>query len=141
MRYLKILAIIGVFLGAASFAQAQRFAVGIGVGPAYVTEAPVCEYSYYGYSPYECAPYGYYGPSWFSGGFFIGAGPWFPRGFYGRPGFPRGPEFWGRGFRPRFEDRGHDFDGRGHGFVGRGPVGGFHGRGNFHGGGHGGGRR
>jgi len=27
----------------------------------------------------RCAPYGYYGPSYFSGGVFIGAGPWFPR--------------------------------------------------------------
>ncbi|MGB8113291.1 MAG: hypothetical protein WCF22_05940, partial [Candidatus Sulfotelmatobacter sp.] len=31
------------------------------------------------------APYGYYGPDWFVGGVFIGAGPWFhgPRGFFG----------------------------------------------------------
>ena len=27
--------------------------------------------------PYGCAPYGYYGSEWFSGGAFIGAGPWF----------------------------------------------------------------
>jgi len=27
--------------------------------------------------PYACAPYGYYGPEWFSGGIFIGAGPWY----------------------------------------------------------------
>ena len=34
---------------------------------------------------YNCAPDGYYGPEWFSGGIFIGAGPWFhgPGGFYG----------------------------------------------------------
>ena len=32
----------------------------------------------------EC-PYGYYGPEWFTGGIFIGAGPWFhgPEGFRG----------------------------------------------------------
>ena len=39
--------------------------------------APDCPYGYYDYAPYACAPYGYYGPEWFSGGVFIGAGPWF----------------------------------------------------------------
>jgi len=39
--------------------------------------APECPYGYYDYSPYPCAPYGYYGPEWFTGGIFIGAGPWF----------------------------------------------------------------
>ena len=47
--------------------------------------APVCPYGYFDYPPYDCAPYGYYGPDWFVGGLFIGAGPWFhgPRGFHG----------------------------------------------------------
>jgi hypothetical protein len=59
--------------------------VGVGVGPAYLGPAPICAYGYYPYAPYACAPYGYYGPSWFSGGVFIGAGPWFhgPHGFWG----------------------------------------------------------
>ena len=39
--------------------------------------APQCPYGYYDSSPYRCAPYGYYGPEWFSGGMFVGAGPWF----------------------------------------------------------------
>jgi len=39
--------------------------------------APDCPYGYYDYAPYACAPYGYYGPDWFVGGVFIGAGPWF----------------------------------------------------------------
>ena len=39
--------------------------------------APVCPYGYYEGSPYGCAPDGYYGPEWFSGGIFIGAGPWY----------------------------------------------------------------
>ncbi|MFZ0761052.1 MAG: hypothetical protein WAM69_13980 [Candidatus Sulfotelmatobacter sp.] len=39
--------------------------------------APVCPYGYYSVPPYDCAPYGYYGPEWFVGGVFIGAGPWF----------------------------------------------------------------
>jgi hypothetical protein len=89
MRYLKYAALIGVFallVGAgASTASAQvRVGVGIGVGgpaygpaPAYVAPEPVCSYGYYSYYPYACAPYGYYGPSYFSGGVFIGAGPWF----------------------------------------------------------------
>lgn len=47
--------------------------------------APVCPYGYYDVPPYECAPYGYYGPEWFAGGVFIGAGPWFhgPAHFHG----------------------------------------------------------
>ncbi len=39
--------------------------------------APDCPYGYYDAAPYNCAPTGYYGPEWFSGGEFIGAGPWF----------------------------------------------------------------
>ena len=50
-------------------AQAQ---IGVTLGA-----APDCPYGYYEYSPYDCAPYGYYGPEWFTGGLFIGAGPWF----------------------------------------------------------------
>jgi hypothetical protein len=38
---------------------------------------PMCPYGYYDYAPYACAPYGYYGPEWFTGGVFLGAGPWF----------------------------------------------------------------
>src|SRR5260370_21317327 len=98
MRYLRVLALLGVTLGTASFANAQRVAVGVGVGP-----APVCSYGYYDYSPYACAPYGYYGPDWFVDGVFIGAGPWFHgyygRGFYGRGYYRRG--FYGRGYYGR----------------------------------------
>lgn len=39
--------------------------------------APDCPYGYYDAAPYNCAPSGYYGPEWFSGEAFIGAGPWF----------------------------------------------------------------
>ncbi|MFZ0966987.1 MAG: hypothetical protein WAN13_01835 [Candidatus Acidiferrales bacterium] len=120
MKTFGILALAGLSLALVPTASAQRVAVGVGVGPvavgvgpAYLGEAPACAYGYYSYYPYACAPYGYYGPEWFSGGIFIGAGPWFHgygRGFYGRPGF------YGRG----------GFVGR-PGFAGRGPVGGFHG--------------
>lgn len=48
-------------------------------------DEPACPYGYYDFAPYDCAPYGYYGPEWFAGGFFIGTGPWFhgPRHFRG----------------------------------------------------------
>ena len=39
--------------------------------------APECPYGYYDVAPYRCAPSGYYGPEWFTGDVFIGAGPWF----------------------------------------------------------------
>jgi hypothetical protein len=39
--------------------------------------APECPYGYYDVAPYSCAPSGYYGPEWFTGDIFIGAGPWF----------------------------------------------------------------
>jgi hypothetical protein len=47
--------------------------------------APECPYGYYDVAPYDCAPAGYYGPEWFTGGVFIGAGPWFhgPANFRG----------------------------------------------------------
>jgi len=60
-----------------------------GCGPTHVAvgigAAPICPYGYYEVPPYNCAPDGYYGPEWFSGGLFIGAGPWYhgPGRFYG----------------------------------------------------------
>ena len=38
---------------------------------------PQFAYGYYDFAPYNCAPYGYYGPDWLVGGVFIGAGPGF----------------------------------------------------------------
>lgn len=73
-----VLAVAGIcFTATAPRAEAQ-VSVAIGV-------APDCPYGYYDYSPYGCAPYGYYGNEWFSGGVFIGAGPWFhgPENFNG----------------------------------------------------------
>jgi len=82
MRYklLAVFAVAGAMLTSGSVAPAQiGIGINIGGGP------PVCPYGYFDYAPYDCAPYGYYGPDWFVGGLFLGAGPWFhgPRGFYG----------------------------------------------------------
>lgn len=108
----------GLFLAIPYNASAQ---VAVSIG-----EPPVCPYGYYEVPPYNCAPDGYYGPEWFSGGIFIGAGPWFhgPEHFYGhvdhhfdyRHGYHGG--FPGRGEHPverRREFRGnamHDMHGR-----------------------------
>lgn len=78
LKHLGLLAVAaGLFLAPAPKATAQ---VSVEIGP-----APVCPYGYYEEPPYNCAPYGYYGPEWFTGGVFIGAGPWFhgPEHFYG----------------------------------------------------------
>ncbi|MGA9449392.1 MAG: hypothetical protein WBV26_23340, partial [Candidatus Sulfotelmatobacter sp.] len=37
---------------------------------------PMCSYGYYDYSPYGCAPMGFYGPGYFYNGIFLGVGPW-----------------------------------------------------------------
>jgi hypothetical protein len=84
LRILAVTASIGLCTAAAaSFNPAPAYASGqvaVEVGV-----APDCPYGYYDVAPYDCAPYGYYGPEWFTGGVFIGAGPWFhgPDGFHG----------------------------------------------------------
>lgn len=57
---------------------------------------PVCQWGFYPYYPYACAPYGYYGPQWFVSGVFIGAGPW-ANFYYLHPSFYR-PYYFNRGF-------------------------------------------
>jgi len=54
--------------------------ISVSIGP-----EPACPYGYYDYAPYSCAPSGYYGPTYFNGGRFIGVGPWFhgPADFHG----------------------------------------------------------
>jgi hypothetical protein len=76
-KFLAFPALAIALLSSSSVGPAQ-IAVGIGVEPG-------CPYGYFDYAPYDCAPYGYYGPDWFVGGIFIGAGPWFHghHGFYG----------------------------------------------------------
>src|ERR1700690_397022 len=80
MRHLKALAFSALAAAAVSGFSSAPAQVSVNIGV-----APVCPYGYYDFTPYNCAPYGYYGPDWFVGGVFIGAGPWFhgPRGFHG----------------------------------------------------------
>jgi hypothetical protein len=146
MKYLRYVALLALLALPLAYSQAE-VRVGIGFG-GYVAGPPVCTYGYYADSPYACAPYGYYGPSWFANGIFIGAGPWYQswghpyygrssgRGFYGRGSDGRGSDgrgFYGRGFDGRGSDRYGPPVRRG--FEGRGPDAGF--RGGFHGGGRG----
>jgi hypothetical protein len=81
---------------------AMQAQVGVEVGV-----APVCPYGYYDVPPYDCAPYGYYGPEWFAGGVFIGAGPWFhgPASFHGHVNNRFHPEHGYNGPRPNRGDR------------------------------------
>jgi hypothetical protein len=62
---LAFVALTTAFLCCTPVARAQ-VSVGVNIGP-----APVCPYGYFDYAPYDCAPYGYYGPDWFVGGVFL----------------------------------------------------------------------
>ena len=79
-RFNLVIALAAVALGVLAAAPKAKAGIGINIGA-----EPVCPYGYYDYPPYACAPYGYYGPEWFSGGVFVGGGPWFhgPEHFYG----------------------------------------------------------
>jgi uncharacterized membrane protein YgcG len=146
-------AVIG-FTAFAPQAQAE-VSLGVNIGP-----APVCPYGYYDYAPYACAPYGYYGPEWFTGGAFLGAGPW----FHGHDGFRGSVDHHfdvNRGYSGALPNRGEPAhpsnrldhmahfngtemrDGRGHAGEMGGHEGGGHEGGGHEGGGHegGGGRR
>src|SRR5580700_10005619 len=68
----------GAGIGLTAIAPQAQAQVSVDIGV-----APECPYGYYDVAPYACAPAGYYGPEWFDGGVFIGAGPW----FHGRPEF------------------------------------------------------
>jgi hypothetical protein len=147
MSFWKPLVLIAVAAVAfvPSRAAAPQVVVGIGV-------APACPYGYFDYAPYDCAPYGYYGPDWFSGGIFIGAGPWFhgPRGFVGHVDNRYDPHHGYRGPMPgRGAQQFNHFQGNeahdGHGGIVANPshsgagehaLPGFHGGGGAHGGGH-----
>jgi len=89
LKYFALAAVAGICLTAAvPKAQAQvSVAVNLGAAP-------------------DC-PYGYYGPEWFSGGAFIGAGSWFhgPDNFQGHVNNRFDAQRGYRGPRPNVGDR------------------------------------
>ena len=71
MRGIKILFGTSALLAGLALAPAAQAQIVVDIGV-----QPSCAYGYYGYSPYACAPYGYYGPGYFYNGIFLGMGPW-----------------------------------------------------------------
>jgi hypothetical protein len=69
-KFLMLAAVAGSCCAALAPKAEAQVSINIGV-------APVCPYGYYDAAPYSCAPSGYYGPEWFHGTVFVGAGPWF----------------------------------------------------------------
>jgi len=102
MRIVKSLMLVAAAGGCiAAFAPATaQVSVNIGL-------APACPYGYYDAAPYGCAPSGYYGPEWFTGGLFIGAGPWFhgSSGFRGQVNNSYHPDHGYHGAMPNRGDR------------------------------------
>ena len=76
LKYLALAAVAGLYFTAAIPKAGAQISVSIGPEPG-------CPYGYYDYTPYNCAPSGYYGREWFNGGVFVGSGPW----FHGRSNF------------------------------------------------------
>jgi hypothetical protein len=70
ITFLTLAAVAAIFITAGTPRTEAQISINIGV-------EPVCPYGYYDYTPYRCAPYGYYGSEWFHGRAFIGVGPWF----------------------------------------------------------------
>ena len=101
-RLLAVSALAVLCLSASPNKASAQVTINIGV-------APVCPYGYFSYPPYQCAPFGYYGPQWFAGGVFIGAGQWFhgPEGFHGYINHDYDPRF---GYRGRCPERGEHAD-------------------------------
>jgi hypothetical protein len=101
-KCLAIVAFFGVCFALAAPKTHAQISVGVNVGA-----APDCPYGYYDTAPYGCAPYGYYGPEWFTGGVFIGAGPWFhgPDNFHGHVDNRFHPDHGYKGPAPRVGDK------------------------------------
>jgi hypothetical protein len=102
LKYLALAAVVGFcFTVNAPKLQAQ-VSVGVSIGA-----APACPYGYYDAAPYSCAPYGYYGAEWFTGGAFVGAGPWFhgPDNFQGHVNNSFHPEHGYKGPAPKVGEK------------------------------------
>jgi len=115
LKSFALAAAAGFLLAVAVPTAKAQVSISIGV-------APVCPYGYFDYPPYQCAPYGYYGPEWFHGGVFIGAGPWFhgPAHFRGHVDNHFDPR---HGYHGHLPDRGERGDWSSH----HGKVEHFHG--------------
>jgi hypothetical protein len=100
IKFAMAAAVAGSCLWAAIPKAEAQVSVGVDIGA-----APVCPYGYYDFAPYACAPSGYYGPEWFTGGVFIGAGPWFhgPAEFHGHVDNRFDPQ---RGYKGPMPNRG-----------------------------------
>jgi hypothetical protein len=103
MTGFKLFALTAI-AGCAMMVTAPKAAAQIGVE---IGIAPECPYGYYDAAPYDCAPYGYYGPEWFNGRIFVGAGPWFHGGdnFRGHVNNRFHPEHGYSGPRPQRGER------------------------------------
>ena len=103
MQVLKLLTLTAVaglcFTPSIPQAQAQ---ISVEIGA-----APDCPYGYYDYAPYSCVPDGYYGPEWFTGGVFMGVGPWFhgPENFKGNVDNSFDPHHGYNGPAPKVGDK------------------------------------
>src|SRR6202050_3436286 len=111
-----VLAILTIALLCSAPAAPAQISINIGA-------APACPYGYFDYAPYSCAPYGYYGPDWFTGGVVIGVGPWFhgPAHFNGHVDNRFDPRHGYRGPMPARNDEANNHfhgnearDGNGH---------------------------
>ena len=101
LRWLALAAVIaGICFAMGAPKTGAQVTVAVGV-------APECPYGYYDVPPYACAPYGYYGSEWFTGGVFIGAGPWFhgPETFRGHVNNHFHPDHGYKGPAPHPGDR------------------------------------
>jgi hypothetical protein len=95
LEFLVLGAVVATCFAATAPSAKAQVSINIGV-------APECPYGYYDVAPYSCAPSGYYGPEWFSGEVFIGAGPWFhgPSEFRGHVNNAFHPEHGYKGALP-----------------------------------------
>lgn len=72
LRCVTLAAAAAFFLALTAPSARAQVTFGVQIG-----SPPPCPYGYFDYPPYDCAPFGYYGPQWFANGVFIGAGPWY----------------------------------------------------------------
>jgi hypothetical protein len=93
-------AVAGIALAATPVVSQAQVSISIGA-------APSCPYGYYDYAPYSCSPSGYYGPQYFTGGAFIGVGPWFhgASDFHGTVNNRYDPQHGYKGSMPKAGDK------------------------------------